>query len=196
MQPLPAAPEGDPAEWEKMVAGDLYRPGDPYLKALHRRAQALTRAYNATISGEVEARRPILDALLGSYGTGCAIQPAFHVDYGRNIHLGDDVFFNFGCVVLDICPVRVGSGTQIGPGTQLLAADHPRDPAIRAQGLENGKPVTIGTNVWIGAGALILPGVTVGDDAVVGAGAVVTRDVPAGATVAGNPARVLTGRHG
>ncbi|MEM1429361.1 MAG: sugar O-acetyltransferase [Pseudomonadota bacterium] len=179
------------ADWDRMVSGALYDPGDPYVKAQHRRAQALTREYNATISGEFDARRPILDALLGSYGTGCAIQPPFHVDYGRNIHLGDRVFFNFGCVVLDICPVTIGSGTQIGPGSQLLAADHPRDAATRAKGLENGLPVTVGANVWIGAAALILPGVTIGDDAVIGAGAVVTRDVPPGATVAGNPARPL-----
>ena len=189
-----SGPPAERAEWDKMVSGALYRPGDPYLKARHRRAQDLTRAYNATISGEAEARKPILDALLGSYGEGCAIQPPFHVDYGLNIHLGRDVFFNFGCVVLDICTVRVGDGTQIGPGTQLLAADHPRDPAIRAQGLENGRPVTIGRNVWIGGGALILPGVTVGDDAVIGAGAVVTRDVAPGAVVGGNPARPLRRR--
>ncbi len=181
------------SEWDKMVSGALYDPGDPDLKTRHRRAQDLARAYNATISGEVDARKPLLDDLLGSYGTDCAIQPPFHVDYGRNIHLEDRVFFNFGCVVLDICPVRVGSGTQIGPGTQLLAADHPRDPKVRAAGLENGQPITIGANVWIGGGALILPGVTIGDHAIVGAGAVVTRDVPAGATVAGNPARPLRG---
>jgi maltose O-acetyltransferase len=101
------------------------------------------------------------------------------------------VFLNFGCILLDVCPIRIGDKTQIGPHVQLLAADHPRDAAARDAGLENGRPVTIGRNVWIGGGALILPGVTVGDDAIVGAGAVVTRDVPAGATVAGNPARPL-----
>jgi len=181
----------DTSEWDRMIAGELYRPGDRYVKSIHRAAQRLTRAYNATVSGETDVRRPILDALLGGYGPGCAIQPPFHVDYGRNIRLGRDVFFNFGCVVLDVCPVTVGDNTQIGPGSQLLAADHPRDPAVRDQGLENGRPVTIGCNVWIGGGALILPGVTVGDNAVIGAGAVVTRDVPPGATVAGNPARPL-----
>lgn len=180
-----------PVEWGKMVSGALYDPGHPYLKAQHRRAQALTRDYDATISGEGDARRPILDALLGSYGSGCAIQPPFRVDYGVNIHLCDDVFFNFGCVVLDVCPVRIGSGTQIGPGTQLLAADHPRDPAIRAEGLEFGRPITLGAQVWIGGGALILPGVTIGDGATIGAGAVVTCEVAAGAVVAGNPARPL-----
>ncbi len=171
-----------------MVAGALYRPGDPDLAARRRRAQELMRAYNATIVGDAE-RAPILDELLGAHGTGCAIRAPVFVDYGTNIHLGDDVFLNYGCVLLDVCPIRIGDRTQIGPQVQILAADHPRDAESRDAGLENGKPVTIGRNVWIGAAALILPGVTVGDDAIVGAGAVVTRDVPKGATVAGNPAR-------
>jgi maltose O-acetyltransferase len=118
------------------------------------------------------------------------IRPPFHCDYGWNIHLGDEAFLNFNCVILDVCAVSIGPKTQIGPGAQILAADHPRDPAARDEGLEFGRPVSIGRNCWIGAGALILPGVTIGDDAVVGAGAVVTRDVPAGATAVGNPARV------
>ncbi len=180
-----------PTEREKMVAGELYRPGDPELARLNAAAQALMRDYNATSRGDDAAREATLDRLLGSRGRGCAIRPPFYVDYGFNVHLGADVFLNYGCVLLDVCPIRVGDGTQIGPMSQLLAADHPRDPAIRAQGLENGRPVTIGRNCWIGGGVLVLPGVTIGDDATVGAGAVVTRDVPAGATVAGNPARRL-----
>ncbi len=101
---------------------------------------------------------------------------------------------NFNCVILDVCAVTIGARTQIGPGVQILAADHPRDPALRRDMLENGRPVRIGADVWIGGGAIILPGVTIGDDAIVGAGSVVTRDVPAGATVVGNPARVLGAR--
>mgnify|MGYP006277306847 FL=1 len=181
------------SEWERMVAGELYRPGDPDLAARRRRAQELMRAYNATIVGDA-ARGPLLDALLGARGPGCAIRAPVFVDYGTNIRLGRDVFFNFNCVVLDVCPVTVGDTTQVGPGVQILAADHPRDPQTRDAGLEFGRPVAIGRNVWIGGGALILPGVTVGDDAVIGAGAVVTRDVPPGATVAGNPARLLPRR--
>jgi maltose O-acetyltransferase len=100
------------------------------------------------------------------------------------------VFLNFNCVILDVVPVTIGDGTQIGTGVQILTADHPRDPAERATGVEWGVPITIGRNVWIGGGAIILPGVTIGDDALLGAGSVVTRDVPAGATVVGNPARV------
>lgn len=101
------------------------------------------------------------------------------------------VFLNFGCIILDVVAVTIGDMTQIGPGVQILTADHPRDPELRRQRLEFGRPISIGANVWVGGGALILPGVTVGDDAIIGSGAVVTRDVPAGATVVGNPARVL-----
>jgi maltose O-acetyltransferase len=176
-----------------MIAGELYRPGDPDLAARRRRAQGVMRAYNATIVGDA-ARATLLETLLGEHGPGCAIRAPFFVDYGTNIRLGRDVFFNFGCVVLDVCPVTVGDNTQLGPGVQLLAADHPRDPETRDAGLECGRPVTVGRNVWIGGGALVLPGVSVGDNAVIGAGAVVTRDVPPGATVAGNPARPLPRR--
>ena len=118
------------------------------------------------------------------------IRPPFHCDYGFNIRLGARVFLNFNCVILDVVEVTIGDLTQIGPGVQILAADHPRDPALRASGLELGRPIRIGRNVWIGAGAIILPGVSIHGDAVVGAGSVVTRDVPAGVTAFGNPARV------
>jgi len=111
------------------------------------------------------------------------------------LHLGSNVAINFGCVALDVCPIRIGDRTLIGSNVQLLAADHPRDVATRSSGVEGGKPITIGADVWIGSGAIILPGVTVGDGAIVGAGAVVSRDVPAGVTVAGNPARIVNDKH-
>lgn len=177
-------------EKEKMTAGALYRPGDRELVEARHKSQVRQRAYNATIVGDA-ARLKILDDWLGPRGDDVAIRTPFYVDYGFNITLGSGVFFNYGCTVLDVCPVVIGDKTQIGPGVQILTADHPRDPASRDQGLEFGRPITIGRNVWIGGGALILPGVNVGDDAVVGAGAVVTRDVPAGVTVVGNPARPL-----
>jgi maltose O-acetyltransferase len=177
-------------EREKMVAGELYRPGDPELQAESAAAKAWIVRYNAALAASPAERRALLRERLGSVGEGAVIRAPFHCDYGWNIHLGRDVFLNFNCVILDVCAVTIGDMTQIGPGAQLLAADHPRDAATRDAGLEFGRPVAIGRNVWIGAGALILPGVTVGDDAVIGAGAVVTRDVPAGATAVGNPARV------
>jgi maltose O-acetyltransferase len=131
-----------------------------------------------------------------SVGEGTLLRPPFYCDYGSNIHLGKNVFLNYNCVILDVVRVTIGEETRIGPAVQIYTADHPRDPAVRRSGLESGVPVTIGSNVWIGGGAIILPGVTIGDDAIVGAGSVVTRDVPAGATVAGNPARVHRAKRG
>ncbi len=131
----------------------------------------------------------LLRELLASVGEGAYIRPPFHCDYGYNISLGAGVFLNFNCIILDVVKVAIGDRTQIGPGVQILTADHPRDPAQRRAGLEFGRPIVIGADVWIGGGAIILPGVTIGDGAIVGAGAVVTRDVAAGATVVGNPAR-------
>src|SRR5262249_48709162 len=145
--------------------------------------------YNASIARTQRDYSAMLRDLLAAVGEGAYIRPPFHCDYGYNISLGRGVFLNFNCVILDVVRVTIGDGTQIGPGVQILTADHPRDPAQRRAGLEFGRPVTIGRNVWIGAAAIILPGVTVGDDAIVGAGAVVTRDVRSGATVVGNPAK-------
>jgi maltose O-acetyltransferase len=117
------------------------------------------------------------------------IRPPFYCDYGYNIHLGRGTFLNFGCVLLDAVRIDIGDGTQIGTGIHILTPDHPRNPDLRRQDYESGIPVRIGSNVWIGAGMIILPGVTVSDDAIIGAGAVVTRDVPAGVTVVGKPAK-------
>lgn len=176
-------------EKQKMLAGDLYRAVGEELAADSLRADRLTRAYNATGADEGERRAALLQALLGRVGEGVVIRPPFHCDYGFNIRLGSGVFLNFGCIFLDVVGIEVGDGCQVGPAVQVLTADHPRDPVLRRQGLESGRPVRIGRNVWIGGGAILLPGVTVGDDAIIGAGSVVTRDVASGATVAGNPAR-------
>ena len=177
-------------EKQKMLAGDLYRAVGEELASDHLRADRLIRAYNVAGADELDRRTALLRDLLGTVGRGVVIRPPFHCDYGYNIHLGNDVFLNFGCMFLDVVGIEVGERSQIGTAVQVLTADHPRDPALRRQGLENGKPVRIGRNVWIGSGAIILPGVSVGDDAIIGAGSVVTRDVPTGATVAGNPARI------
>ncbi|SFF82355.1 maltose O-acetyltransferase [Roseobacter denitrificans OCh 114] len=174
-----------------MIAGALYQLGDPQLVRDRARNQELQRRYNATIVSDQDLRTTVLDEWLGSRGTGCALRTPFYADYGYNIHLGDNVFFNYGCVVLDVCEVHIGDMAQIGPYVQILTADHPRDAASRDAGLEFGRAISIGRNVWIGGGALILPGVQIADDAIIGAGAVVTRDVAQGVTVAGNPARPL-----
>jgi maltose O-acetyltransferase len=177
-------------EKAKMLAGELYRAGDAELQADQRAAKAWMVRYNASLGLSADERHGLLRERLAAVGAGAVIRPPFHCDYGYNIRLGDDVFLNFNCVILDVVAVAIGAGTQIGPAVQIYAADHPRDPALRRTGLELGRPVTIGRNAWIGGGAIILPGVTIGDDAVIGAGSVVTRDVPAGATALGNPARM------
>lgn len=178
------------SEKQKMLAGLAYDPGDPEIQADQAEAKRWMVRYNAALAASPAERRALLRERFGSVGEGVVIRPPFHCDYGSNIHLGDGVFMNFNCVILDVCEVRIGARTQIAPGVQILAADHPRDAAERARGIEWGRPVVIGADVWIGAGALILPGVTIGDGALIGAGAVVTRDVPAGATALGNPARI------
>jgi maltose O-acetyltransferase len=172
-----------------MLAGELYRATGEELEADARRAAEWMDRYNASIARTPQEYRILLCEMLAEVGDGAHVRPPFHCDYGYNISLGKGVFLNFNCVILDVVKVTIGDGTQIGPGTQILTADHPRDPAQRRAGLELGRPIVIGANVWIGGGAMILPGVTVGDDAIVGAGAVVTRDVRPGATVVGNPAR-------
>ncbi|SEN85843.1 maltose O-acetyltransferase [Sphingomonas gellani] len=177
-------------EKTKMLAGKLYTANDPELAADAARAAAWMARYNGMIDAAPEDRSRLLHEGMGSVGRGVTVRPPFHCDYGYNIHLGESAFLNFGCIVLDVARVDIGAGTQIGPGVQILTADHPREPALRARALEFGRPIRIGANVWIGGGALILPGVTIGDDAIVGAGSVVTRDVGAGETVVGNPARL------
>ena len=174
---------------QRMLAGDLYHADDPELVTDAACAAAWMARYNAATTAGTAHRHSLLVEGLGAVGAGVVARSPFHCDYGYNIHLEDGVFLNFGCVILDVVTVRIGAGTQIGPGVQILTADHPRDRAARAQMLEFGRPVTIGKNVWVGGGALILPGVTIGDDAIIGAGSVVTRDVPAASTVVGNPAR-------
>ena len=176
-------------EQDKMLAGELYRADSPELAAADARARVWMVRYNAALAATADERLAMLRELFAEVGERVVIRPPFHCDYGSNIRLGAGVFLNYGCVILDSVDVEIGEGTQIGPGVQILGADHPRDPVQRRALLEFGRPVRIGANVWIGAGALLLPGVTVGDDAIIGAGAVVTRDVPDGVTVAGNPAR-------
>nr|WP_315823860.1 sugar O-acetyltransferase [Paraflavitalea speifideiaquila] len=171
-----------------MLAGELYNAGSPELQADAVAAKNWMSKYNTSQSLTGAERQALLREAFAAVGVGTTIRPPFHIDYGYNITVGEGVFLNYNCVILDVATVHIGDFTQIGPGVQILTADHPRDPEVRKEGLESGKPIHIGRNVWIGGGALILPGVTIGDDAIVGAGAVVTRDVPAGATVVGNPA--------
>jgi maltose O-acetyltransferase len=178
------------SERQKMLAGELYDPLDPELVAARERARDLCRALNATREGEQEERRRIVRELLGGGGDSVWMQPPFYCDYGSHIELGERVFFNFNCVVLDVCPVRIGSFTLFGPGVQILTPLHPFNAELRRR-QEFGKPIAIGSDVWVGGGAIILPGVRIGSRAVIGAGSVVTRDIPDDVFAAGNPCRVI-----
>ena len=177
------------SEYDRMVAGEPYDPMDPALVTARARARDLCQALNATGEAEQEARRTILRTLFGAGGDTVWMQPPFFCDYGSNIELGERVFFNFNCVVLDVCPVSIGSFTLFGPAVQIYAATHPLNAELRKE--ESGKPVEIGSDVWVGGGAIILPGVRIGSRAVIGAGSVVTRDIPDGVFAAGNPCRVI-----
>ena len=176
---------------ERMLAGELYDPLDPQLSAERRRARLLFKALNDTGDDQQDERARLIRELIPAAGEGVWIEPPFYCDYGSNITLGDKVFFNFNCVVLDVAPVRVGSGVLFGPAVQIYAATHPLSAAERAAGLEYGKAVEIGDDVWVGGRAIICPGARVGARSVIGAGSVVTRDIPERVFAAGNPCRVI-----
>ena len=178
------------SERQKMLDGEMYDAYDPELVVARERARELCRTLNGAIGSGESRRNDILRELLGAGGESARILSPFFCDYGENIELGEQVFFNFNCVVLDTCRVRVGEFTQFGPAVQIYTALHPLDAAERRR-VEFGKPVEIGADVWVGGGAIILPGVTIGARAVIGAGSVVTKDVPEGVLAVGNPCRVV-----
>jgi maltose O-acetyltransferase len=177
-------------EKEKMLAGELYNAQDPQLLAERQRAQQLFQELNATPADQ-PARARLLRELLPHAGTELVLTSPFYCDYGTNITLGDQVYFNFNCTILDVAAVTIGSRTLFGPGVQVYTATHPLDYQERATGLEYAKPISIGEDVWVGGGAIICPGVSIGDRAVIGAGSVVTKDIPADTLAAGNPCRVI-----
>ena len=175
---------------EKMLAGELYQSMGPQLRAERAVGQRLLAQYNATDARDEAGRTALLQRLLGAVGEGADIQPRFHCDYGYNIRLGKRCFINYNCVFLDCAAIDIGDDLQMGPAVQLYAAAHPTDRTQRVAGWEYAKPIRIGDAVWIGGGAIVLPGVTIGDGAVIGAGAVVTHDVPSDGIAVGNPARL------
>ena len=178
-------------EKEKMLAGELYNPLDKELCEERLKARVLLDQLNNSREDKPEERARILKELIPGAGENLWLQPPFYCDYGSNIKTGDNVFFNFNCVILDVAPVTIGSRTLLGPNVQIYAATHPMDHEERAKGLEYGKPISIGDDVWIGGSAIICPGVTIGDRSVIGAGSVVTRDIPADVFAAGNPCKVI-----
>ena len=178
-------------EKEKMLQGQLYDPGDSLLIAERQQARALCRELNLSPQQDMDAHQRILAKLFGGVGEGVWIEPPFYCDYGENITLGDKVFSNFNCVILDPAPVTIGSRVQFGPSVQVYTATHPLDAAERSAGIELAEPVEIGDDVWIGGGAILLPSVQIGSRSVIGAGSVVTRPIPADVFAAGNPCRVV-----
>ena len=180
----------DKTEKQKMLAGELYNAADPQLTAERAQARQLTHRLNVTQYGDPEAYTQIIKELMPESSADVWIEPPFYCDYGYNIKIGEKVFFNFNCVVLDVMPVAIGNNVLFGPNVQIYTAAHPISAEERRIGLEFAKPITIGDDCWIGGGAIISPGVTIGDRCIIGAGAVVTKDIPSDSIAVGNPARV------
>jgi len=175
-----------------MLAGEPYDGNDAALVAQRQRTRDLCQRLNSLSAGPDTAteRAQLLHQLFGR-PVNAQVTPPFFCDYGQHIELGDNAYFNFNCVVLDVCRVRIGRNALFGPGVHIYTATHPLSVAQRRTGLESGAPVSIGDDVWVGGGAIICPGVTIGSGSVIGAGSVVVRDVPPGVFAAGNPCRVL-----
>lgn len=180
-------------EYEKMISGELYTALDSELVQMRKTARQLCDKINKStldLSGD-EPRLKFCRKLFRSVGKNLWFQPPFHCDYGRNIVLGDNVYMNFGCIILDVAPVKIGNNVFFGPNVQLYTATHPIIPEERNKGVESGKPITICDNVWLGGSVVVCPGVTIGEGCVVGAGSIVTKDIPSRSVAVGNPARVI-----
>jgi maltose O-acetyltransferase len=179
------------SERDKMLAGEPYLSGDPELVAARLACRRLLARFNHSDPGDRDARTRLLRELCASVGESSWIEPPFSCDYGTNIRLGHAFYANFNCVVLDCAEVTFGDDVLLGPAVQIYTAGHPLDAEQRSAGVEFARPVHIGSRVWLGGGAIVLPGVTIGDGSVIGAGSVVTRDIPAGVLAHGNPCRVV-----
>lgn len=177
-------------EKEKMIKGLQYNPVNPRLVLDQARASRICTKYNKKAFNDLNMRSRRLRKLINTKGNFW-IKPPFYCDYGYNIYIGKNVMLNYGCVILDVCPVSIGDHTLIGPGTHIYTACHSMDAKERKNYLEFGKPVKIGENVWIGGKCVILPGVTIGDNTIIGAGSIVTKDIPANVVAFGNPCKVV-----
>ena len=186
----PVDPNDTRSMGERMVAGDWYKAGPEQWEAIAR-ASKLCAEYNNTLPFDGDKAHAMLPKIFGTVGDGVWLREPIKVDFGKNIHWGKGCFANYGLIALDVAEIRIGDGTMLGSNVQLMTPIHPLDPELRAEGWESASPITIGANVWIGSGAIILGGVTIGDGAVIGAGAVVNRDVPERGVAVGNPARVI-----
>ncbi|MBE9160171.1 sugar O-acetyltransferase [Nodosilinea sp. LEGE 06152] len=178
-------------EREKMLAGELYLGFDPELVALRRQTQEQLYEFNHARPAELEVRRSVVRSLFHTIGPNFEITPPFFCDYGSHIRAGKNLYLNANCTILDCNWVTLGDNVLLAPNVQIYAAYHPTDPAVRLTGLELAAPITIGSNVWIGGGAIVCPGVTIGDNTTIGAGSVVTKSIPANVVAVGNPCRVI-----
>ncbi|KRO17115.1 sugar O-acetyltransferase [Lacticaseibacillus saniviri] len=176
---------------EKMLAGDLYIASDPELQALSHRGKTIVRTYNETTEEQNDLRRQLLEQLWAKVGEHAYIEPPFHTDYGQHTEVGDNFYMNYDGIIIDVAPVKIGNNVMFGPRAGIYTAGHPIDAAIRNEGLEFGKPITIGNDVWVGGNVVINPGVTIGSNVVIGSGSVVTKDIPDNVVAVGNPCHVL-----
>ncbi len=176
---------------ERMLAGLPYRANEGTLPQDQLENKRKIYEYNFSRPDETEKRQSLLTAILGKCGRNVTVLPPFHCDYGKHIEIGDGVFINYNCVILDVCPVTIGARSLLGPNVCLAAAGHPVHPLSRQSGYEYGAPISIGQDVWLGAGVIVNPGIRIGDGSVIGAGSVVTKDIPGGVIAVGNPCRVL-----
>ena len=179
------------SELQKMLAGELYMANESQLTNMRLNCNKLVSEFNKIDQSDNENRNILMQRIFAKVGMNCHITPPFQCDYGSNLYLGDNVYMNYNCVILDCAKVEIGEGTLFAPGVQVYAATHPIDPDIRKTGLELAKPIKIGKNCWIGGCAIILPGVTIGDNTTIGAGSVVTKDIPSNVVAVGNPCKVI-----
>ncbi len=178
-------------EWERLQNGLIYNDFDEDLFNRRVEAKRLFKAYNKTDDEEVELRNELLRKLFKNIGKNVWIEPDFRCEYGKNIIIEDDVYINFGCIILDCAEVTIGSHTLIGPNAGLYAANHSTDMNERIHGGCYGRPIHIGKNVWLGGDVKIVGGVTIGDNTIIGAGSIVTKDIPSNVIAAGNPCKVI-----
>lgn len=177
---------------ERMESGRLYYPGDETIMKEQAECLELLYEFNQTRPSEMEKRQGLMKQMFARIGENCYIEPPFHSNFGgRHVHMGHDVYGNFNLTLVDDADIYIGDYCMFAPNVTIATAGHPIDADLRRQGLQFNMPVHIGNNVWIGAGAVVLPGVTIGDDVVIGAGSVVTKDIPSGVVAVGNPCRVL-----
>lgn len=179
------------SEWEKLQAGMVYNDFDSDLFMRRVEAKKLFREYNRTGDDDTALRRKLMEQLFKHVGTEVWIEPDFRCEFGKNIVIGNNVYINFGCIILDCAEVTIGDNVLLGPNIGIYAANHSLDAEERINGGCCGKPVHVGNNVWLGGDVKILPGVSVGDNTIIGTGSIVTKDIPAGVIAVGNPCRVI-----